>query len=98
MESPCLSILVPLLVKGLRERAAVARKTGLIIHNMVKVGKSPTARCQRQKPAAVWLLRKHLRSLRACRQAQRDCPGRTRLSRLLQTYIARRFGLSSDGT
>jgi hypothetical protein len=29
--------LVPLLVKGLRERAAVARKTGLIIHNMVKV-------------------------------------------------------------
>ena len=37
MESPCLSILVPLLVKGLRERAAVARKTGLIIHNMVKV-------------------------------------------------------------
>ena len=37
VESPCLSILVPLLVKGLRERAAVARKTGLIIHNMVKV-------------------------------------------------------------
>lgn len=37
MESPCLSILVPLLVKGLRERAAIARKTAVIIDNMVKV-------------------------------------------------------------
>ena len=36
MESPCLSILVPLLVKGLRERAAIARKTAVIIDNMVK--------------------------------------------------------------
>ena len=37
MESPCLSILVPLLVKGLREKAAVVRKTAVIIDNMVKV-------------------------------------------------------------
>ena len=36
VESPCLSILVPLLVKGLRERAAIARKTAVIIDNMVK--------------------------------------------------------------
>ncbi len=37
MESPCLSILVPLLVKGLREKAPVVRKTAVIIDNMVKV-------------------------------------------------------------
>lgn len=37
VESPCLSILVPLLVKGLREKAAVVRKTAIIIDNMVKV-------------------------------------------------------------
>lgn len=37
VESPCLSILVPLLVKGLREKAAVVRKTAVIIDNMVKV-------------------------------------------------------------
>lgn len=37
VESPCLSILVPLLVKGLREKAPVVRKTAVIIDNMVKV-------------------------------------------------------------
>lgn len=37
VESPCLSILVPLLVKGLREKKPVIRKTAVIIDNMVKV-------------------------------------------------------------
>lgn len=40
MESPCLSILVPLLVKGLREKTPVIRKTAIIIDNMVKVSLS----------------------------------------------------------
>ena len=46
VESPCLSILVPLLVKGLREKAAVVRKTAVIIDNMVKVRRvSPFTLC-----------------------------------------------------
>ena len=49
VESPCLSILVPLLVKGLRERAAVARKTGLIIHNMTKVCPAALQACQQRR-------------------------------------------------
>lgn len=39
--SPCLSILVPLLVKGLREKTPVIRKTAIIIDNMVKVVYDP---------------------------------------------------------
>ena len=41
VESPCLSILVPLLVKGLRDKTPVVRKTAVIIDNMVKVGLNP---------------------------------------------------------
>ncbi len=38
MEAPALAIMIPLLIRGLRERAtAVKRKAALIIDNMAKV-------------------------------------------------------------
>lgn len=42
MEAPTLSLLVPLLVRGLAERAtAIRRKTAVIIDNMAKLVDSP---------------------------------------------------------
>jgi elongation factor 3 len=42
VEAPALSIMVPLLIRGLRERAtAVKRKSALIIDNMAKVSSLP---------------------------------------------------------
>ena len=43
VEAPALSIMVPLLIRGLRERAtAVKRKSALIIDNMAKLVDNPT--------------------------------------------------------
>ena len=43
VEAPALSIMVPLLIRGLRERAtAVKRKSALIIDNMAKLVDNPS--------------------------------------------------------
>ena len=42
VEAPALSIMVPLLVRGLRERqTAIKRKSAVIIDNMSKLGENP---------------------------------------------------------
>ena len=47
VEAPELSIMVPLLVRGLRERVtAIKRKSALIIDNMSKVGAVPACLCR----------------------------------------------------